>query len=64
MEYNLFPKVIKIKQKFKSYKLKESINLTIAQGISEKNIKNKIKPGMSIAVGVGKGVIEENKRAM
>ena len=53
LNYNLFPKVIKIKQKFKSYKLKENINLTIVQAISEKNIKTKIKPGMSIAVGVG-----------
>jgi len=58
LDYNLFPKVIKIKQKFKSYKLKENINLTIAQAISEKNIKTKIKPGMSIAVGVGSRGIE------
>jgi hypothetical protein len=58
LNYNLFPKVIKIKQKFKSYKLKENINLTIAQAISEKNIKTKIKPGMSVAVGVGSRGIE------
>jgi len=38
--------------------LKENINLTIAQAISEKNIKTKIKPGMSIAVGVGSRGIE------
>ena len=58
LDYNLFPKVIRVKQKFKSYKLKENINLTIAQVISEKNIKTKIKPGMSIAVGVGSRGIE------
>ena len=33
LNYSLFPNVIKIKQKFKSYKLKENINLTIAQAI-------------------------------
>ena len=49
---NLFPKVIRIKQKFNSYKI-EDINLAITQEILKKNIKAKIKPGMSIAVGVG-----------
>jgi len=58
LDYNLFPKVIRIKQKFKSHELKENINLTIAQAISEKNIKAKIKPGMSIAVGLGSRGIE------
>ena len=57
LNYNLFPKVIRIKQEFDSYKI-ENINLTIAQAISEKNIKTKIKPGMSIAVGVGNRGIE------
>ena len=49
---NVFPKVIKVKQKFNSYKL-EDIDLAITQEILKKNIKAKIKPGMSIAVGVG-----------
>jgi len=54
---NLFPKVIRIKQKFNSYKVKD-INLAIAQEMFKKNVKSKIKPGMSIAVGVGSRGIE------
>ncbi|MBA7498421.1 hypothetical protein ES704_01158 [subsurface metagenome] len=54
---NLFPKVISIKQKFNSYKVKD-INSTIAQEMLKKNVKSKIKPGMSIAVGVGSRGIE------
>ena len=53
----VFPKVIKIKQKFNSYKV-ENIGLAITQEISKRNIKAKIKPGMSIAVGVGSRGIE------
>ncbi len=49
---SVFPEVIKVKQKFNSYKLKD-INLVITQEMLKKNIKTKIKPGMSIAVGVG-----------
>lgn len=49
---NLFPKIIKIKQNFDSYKVKD-INFVITQEMLKKNIKAKIKPGMSIAVGVG-----------
>lgn len=54
---NLFPKVIRIKQKFNSYKVKD-INSAIAQEMLKKNVKSKIKPGMSIAVGVGSRGIE------
>ena len=53
----VFPKVIKIKQKFNSYKV-ENISFAIAQEMLKKNIKAKIKPGMSIAVGVGSRGIE------
>jgi len=49
---SVFPEVIKVKQKFNSYKL-EDIDLAITQEMLKKNIKAKIKPGMSIAVGVG-----------
>lgn len=52
LDDNLFPKVIKIKQKFNRNKV-EDIGLVIAQEMLKKNIKAKIKPGMSIAVGVG-----------
>jgi len=52
LDDNIFPKVIKIKQKYISYKV-EDIGLAIAQEMLKKNIKTKIKPGMSIAVGVG-----------
>jgi len=52
LNYNLFPKVIKVKQKFHSYKVKD-IDLVITKEIHKKNVKEKIKPGMSIAVGVG-----------
>ena len=54
---SVFPEVIKVKQKFNSYKLKD-INLAITQEMLKKNIKTKIKPGMSIAVGVGSRGIE------
>ena len=54
---NLFPKVIRIKQKFNSYKV-EDISSAIAQEMFKKNVKSKIKPGMSIAVGVGSRGIE------
>jgi len=54
---NLFPKVIRVKQKFNSYKV-EDIDLAIAQEMFKKNIKSKMKPGMSIAVGVGSRGIE------
>ena len=52
LDNNLLPKVIKIKQKFNSYKVKD-IDLVITQEMHKKNVKEKIKPGMSIAVGVG-----------
>lgn len=52
LDDNLFPKIVKIKQKFNSYKV-EDISSAIAQEMLKKNVKSKIKPGMSIAVGVG-----------
>jgi len=50
-------KVVKIKQKFDSYKLSD-IHSAITKGMLKKDIKTKIKPGMSIAVGVGSRGIE------
>lgn len=52
LDDNLFPKVIKIKQEFDSNKV-EDIGLVIAREMLKKNIRAKIKPGMSIAVGIG-----------
>lgn len=47
-----FPRMIKVRQKFDSYKV-EDIHSIICEQMSQKNIRKKIKPGMSIAIGVG-----------
>jgi hypothetical protein len=48
----IFPKVIKVKQKFNSYKT-EDIQGTLAEQFERIKMKEQIKPAMSIAIGVG-----------
>jgi len=47
-----FPKVVKTKQKLFNHKI-DNIQTSIAQQFQRKEIRDKIKPGMSIAIGVG-----------
>jgi len=47
-----FPKVVKVKQRFFTQKI-ENIQASITQQFQRAEISKKIKPGMSIAIGVG-----------
>jgi len=47
-----FPKMVRLKQNFPSYSLPDFRHVLIYQ-LKQKKNKNKIKPGMSIALGVG-----------
>jgi len=53
------PKMIKVKQEFQKYSI-ENIKDSLLNQISQKKVSSRIKPGMSIAIGVGsRGISHE-----
>jgi len=48
----LLPKMIEVKQEFQKYLIDNIINSLLTQ-LSQKAISSKIKPGMSIVIGIG-----------
>jgi hypothetical protein len=49
------PRMVHVRQRFELSKI-SSVTETVAQGFAKPSIQSKVKPGMSVALGVGSGV--------